>query len=90
MSDFQKLYSTEKKDIKFYFLSDELITKQSSIVQQQGWKMPFFKSDSLMRKKMTEALPTTYIIKNGIVFMKHEGQFKWDAPEVIDFLEQLK
>jgi len=39
---------------------------------------------------MTEALPTTYIIKNGIVFMKHEGQFKWDAPEVIDFLEQLK
>jgi len=51
MSDFQKLYNTEKKDIKFYFLSDELITKQSSVVQQQGWKMPFFKSDSLIRKK---------------------------------------
>lgn len=91
MSSFDSLYSLKKNEIEFYFLSNEPIEKQKKMIAEKGWTLPYYQYlDSNFLQLPHKQLPTTYIIKNQIVYNKKIGKSNWYTPNVFDFLEGLK
>jgi thiol-disulfide isomerase/thioredoxin len=91
MDSFERLYSKTKDEVNFYFLSNEPIEKQEKFILERGWGLPFFYyKDSILTQIGYERLPTTYIVKNQIIFKKHVGKSDWSSKNVIDYLQGLK
>jgi thiol-disulfide isomerase/thioredoxin len=91
MDSFDSLYSKTTDEVDFYFLSNEPIEKQKKMISEKGWKLPFYQYlDSNFTQLPHKELPTTYIIKNQIVYNKKIGKSNWYNPNVLDFLEGLK
>ncbi|ELR69302.1 Thiol-disulfide isomerase/thioredoxin-like protein [Fulvivirga imtechensis AK7] len=90
MESFERLHSRLGSEVEFYFLSNEPAETQKQLIDKKGWQLPFYHySDSLPKDLSFKQLPTTYIIKNGVIYYKHVGKADWNSDVVVDFIRGL-
>ncbi|MBX2915189.1 MAG: redoxin domain-containing protein [Cyclobacteriaceae bacterium] len=92
MDSFVKLSKrTDTDSIDFFFLSNESLDKQKKFIQTKNWNLPFYQYSKEPQFFLEpRKWPTTLILKGGIVYLKVEGEYKWDSDEIFLFLGGLK
>ncbi len=77
--------------IDFFFLSNEPVSQQVKFIEKKNWELPFYQyKKNEMGKLEPQKWPTTYIVKNNIVYFKHEGQLDWGSNEMVEFIKDLQ
>ncbi|HEV7350680.1 TlpA family protein disulfide reductase [Telluribacter sp.] len=91
MPSIQTLYNKYKDNSKmaFYIISDEDAATVTPFIQRKGYQLPFFQyAGTYPRQLDGDAIPRTYILRNGQVLAQEIGANNWDDPKVIAFIEQ--
>lgn len=91
MKSIENLYRHYKnnKNVSFFIVSDEDISKIRNTVDEKKINLPFFINATNLPYEMDdESVPRTYIIFNGEIVMYEIGARKWDAPSVINFIDK--
>ncbi len=73
----------------FYIISDEDPATVTPFVQRKGYQLPFYRFAGVYPPQLNgDAIPRTYILRNGQVLAQEIGANRWDDPQVIAFIEQ--
>ncbi|WP_247231453.1 TlpA disulfide reductase family protein [Telluribacter sp. SYSU D00476] len=91
MPSIQALYDRYKSNSKiaFYIISDEAPNTVVPFIKRKGYELPFYQYEGIYPPELNgDAIPRTYILRNGQVLAAEIGANRWDDPKVIDFIEQ--
>ena len=91
MPSIQALYERYKSNdkIAFYIVSDEAPSTVVPFIKRKGYELPFYQYEGIYPPQLNgDAIPRTYILRNGQVLAAEIGANRWDDPRVIDFIEQ--
>lgn len=89
MPSIEKLYAHFKDNdkIAFYVISDEGADIVNPFVAKKGYQLPMYLYSGRYPAKLDgNAIPRTYIVKNGEVLVSEVGARDWSSQEVIDVI----
>jgi thiol-disulfide isomerase/thioredoxin len=73
----------------FLLASDEDMKKISSFAEKQAFDLPFVQLQNGVQNLQITALPTTWIIRDGVVLKEIIGAREWDTEANIEELKNL-
>ncbi|GAB3173021.1 TlpA family protein disulfide reductase [Telluribacter humicola] len=91
MPSIQSLYDRYKNNdkIAFYIVSDEAPGTVVPFIKRKGYDLPFYQYEGMYPPQLNgDAIPRTYLLRNGQVIAEEIGANRWDDPQVIAFIEQ--
>jgi thiol-disulfide isomerase/thioredoxin len=91
MPSIQTLYDKyrDHPQMAFYIVSDENPAKVIPFIERKGYRLPFYQFTGDYPAELNgDAIPRTYLIRNGQVLAQEIGANQWDDPRVIAFIEQ--
>lgn len=91
MPSIQALYQRYKDHpkIAFYVVSDEDPTTVRSFLTRKDYELPFYLySGSYPEMLNGNAIPRTYMVRNGKVLAEQIGAVNWNDPQVFDFIDK--
>ncbi|GAB2788118.1 TlpA disulfide reductase family protein [Rhabdobacter roseus] len=94
MPSIQALYEKYKSHPKmaFYIVSDEDAGTVQPFIERKGYQLPFYRFAGNYPAELNgNAIPRTYLLRDGKVIAQEVGAVRWDDPQVVTFIEeQLK
>ncbi len=78
------------EDIHFVIVTDESAEQVRKVVEKNQWNLPVYTTSKFPLELEPDAYPTTYIIANGKVYLKHTGSANWDTDEARGFLRKVR
>lgn len=91
MPSIEKLYDRYKDNpkIAFYVVSDENPATVTSFLQKKEYKLPFYLYSGNYPETLNgNAIPRTYLLRNGEVLIEQVGAINWNDPQVFDFIDK--
>jgi thiol-disulfide isomerase/thioredoxin len=78
-------------DVDFAMVTNEEADVVRTMVEKRGWDLPVIRVTGDRPEYLSaHAIPATFIIgKNGRIAMRHVGSAKWDADEMVTFVQGL-
>lgn len=91
MPSIQALYERYKDHPKmaFYVVSDENPTTVRNFLQKKDYALPFYMFSGAYPAALDgDAIPRTYVLRNGQVLAEQVGAINWNDPQVFDFIDK--
>lgn len=93
MPEIQKLYDKFKdnKNIDFYLITNESVTKMKNFVERKGYNFPVYQSTgSTPISFRSKSIPTTFVInKSNEIVIKKTGAANWGGEKMIEIVNEL-
>ncbi|APQ19419.1 thiol:disulfide interchange protein [Maribacter hydrothermalis] len=81
----------EQENYIFLFASDQSIKKITDFKNKRGFNLKYIKYNGMYAEQAISALPVTLIYNEvGEQVHRFDGGLKWDSPEMIEKLRQVK
>lgn len=91
MPSIQSLYDRYKDHPKmaFYIVSDEEPTTVQNFLQKKDYELPFYLySGGYPAPLSGNAIPRTYMVRNGQVLTEQIGAVNWNDPQIFKFIDE--
>ena len=91
MPSIESLYERYKNNPKmaFYVVSDEDASTVLPFLERKDYDLPFYLYNGAYPAAMSgNAIPRTYMVRNGKVLVEQVGAMNWNDPQVISFIDQ--
>jgi thiol-disulfide isomerase/thioredoxin len=91
MPSIEALYERYKNNpkIEFYVVSDEDPTTVRSFLTKKDYELPFYLYSGVYPEALNgNAIPRTYMVRNGKVLAEQIGAVNWNDPQVFAFIDQ--
>lgn len=91
MPSIQALYERYKDHPKmaFYVVSDENPTTVQNFLQKKDYALPFYLFSGAYPAALDgNAIPRTYMLRNGQILAEQVGAINWNDPQVFDFIDK--
>ncbi len=91
MPSIETLYERYKDNPKmaFYVVSDEEPTTVLNFLEKKKYQLPFYLYSGAYPEALNgNAIPRTYIVKNGQVLSEQIGAINWNDPQIFKFLDE--
>lgn len=91
MPSIQSLYDRYKDHpkIAFYIVSDEEPTTVQNFLQKKDYQLPFYLYSGNYPVPLNgNAIPRTYMIRNGQVLAEQIGAVDWNDPQIFKFIDE--
>lgn len=91
MPSIQTLYQRYKDHPKmvFYVVSDEDASTVVPFLKKKEYELPFYLYSGTYPGPLNgNAIPRTYMVKNGKVLVEQIGAMNWNDPQVFDFIDK--
>jgi thiol-disulfide isomerase/thioredoxin len=92
MPDMEKAQEIlEQENYIFLFASDQSIKKITDFKNKRGFNLEYIKYNGMYAEQGISALPVTFIYNEvGEQVHRFDGGLKWNSPEIIEKLRQVK
>jgi len=91
MPSIQSLYERYKDNPKmaFYIVSDEEPTTVQNFLQKKDYQLPFYLySGNYPAPLSGNAIPRTYMVRDGKVLAEQIGAVDWNDPQIFKFIDE--
>lgn len=91
MPSIQNLYQRYRDNpkIAFYVVSDEEASTVIPFLERKDYELPFYLFHGAYPEVLNgNAIPRTYMVKNGQVLVEQIGAMDWNDPQVVDFIDK--
>ncbi len=91
MPSIETLYERYKDNPKmaFYVVSDEEPMTVLSFLEKKQYRLPFYLYGGAYPEALNgNAIPRTYIVKNGQVLSEQIGAINWNDPKIFAFIDE--
>ncbi|TDB65351.1 TlpA family protein disulfide reductase [Arundinibacter roseus] len=91
MPSIQSLYERYKENprMAFYIVSDENPSTVQNFLQKKDYQLPFYLFNGSYPGPLNgDAIPRSYLVRNGKVLAEQIGAIDWSNPEISQFIDQ--
>ena len=91
MPSIQSLYEKYKDNPKmaFYVVSDENPTVVQNFLAKKNYQLPFYLYNGNYPAPLSgNAIPRTYMVRNGQVLAEQVGAVNWNDPQIFQFIDE--
>lgn len=91
MPSIQSLYERYKDNPKmaFYIVSDEEPTTVQNFLGKKDYELPFYLYSGAYPAPLNgNAIPRTYMVRNGQVLTEQIGAVNWNDPQIFKFIDE--
>jgi thiol-disulfide isomerase/thioredoxin len=91
MPSIESLYERYKDNPKmaFYVVSDEDASTVLPFLERKDYDLPFYLYSGTYPDALNgNAIPRTYMVRNGKVLVEQVGAMNWNDPQVISFIDE--
>lgn len=91
MPSIETLYERYKDHPKmeFYVVSDEEVSTVLPFLQKKEYELPFYIYSGTYPESLNgNAIPRTYMVRNGKVLVEQIGAMDWNDPQVFAYIDQ--
>lgn len=91
MPSIQSLYERYKDNPKmaFYIVSDENPSTVQNFLQKKDYQLPFYLYSGNYPEPLNgNAIPRTYMVRNGQVLAEQIGAVDWNDPQIFKFIDE--
>ncbi len=91
MPSIQSLYDRYKDNPKmaFYIVSDEEPATVQNFLQKKNYELPFYLFSGAYPGPLSgNAIPRTYMVRNGQVLAEQVGAVNWNDPQIFKFIDE--
>ncbi|GHB71679.1 TlpA family protein disulfide reductase [Persicitalea jodogahamensis] len=91
MPSIQSLYERYRDNPKmaFYIVSDEAPATVQNFLQKKNYELPFYLLNGDYPGPLSgNAIPRTYMVRNGQVLAEQVGAVNWNDPQIFKFIDE--